>query len=193
MVKGAAVRELLAWSLERLAPGTGERMIGRMRPEDRALLVPDAPALGIRGSKWYPSPLVHSVLDVFAESVGGEAQHGFMRDACAAVIPRMVAGPYRALFGLLASPSLYARLIQHGWRQLHTTGQRSMVLPRPGEAESQINNWSGHHPILCEVTVETMATLFRVMLRSDIQVQRVACVSEGAPCCRALLRWSSAG
>lgn len=191
MVKGAAIRELLAWALERLPVGSCDRMVARMRPEDRALLAPGEPALGIRGSKWYPSPLVHAALDVFAESMGREAQREFMREACAAVIPKMVAGPFRALFGLLGSPALYARLIQQGWRQLHTTGQRSMVLPGPGEADSQISSWPGHHPILCEVTVETMATLFHVMLRTDIQVQRVACVSEGAPSCRALLRWSS--
>jgi hypothetical protein len=102
----------------------------------------------------------------------------------------MIAGPYRALFELLASPSLYARLIQHGWRQLHTTGQRRMVLPRPGEAESEISGWPGHHPILCDVTVETMVALFRVMLQRDIRVRRIACVSEGAPCCRVHMQWS---
>jgi hypothetical protein len=165
-------------------------MLARMRPEDRALLEPGAPGLGILGSTWYPSPLVHAVLDVIAENMGRDAQHRFVRDACAAVIPRMVAGPYRALFQLLASPSLYARLIQHAWRQLHTTGERTMVLPRPGEAESEISSWPGHHPMLCDVTVETMAALFRIMLKTDVTVTRVACVSDGAPRCRAVLRWT---
>src|SRR5262245_60085947 len=104
----------------------------------------------------------------------------------------MIAGPYRALFELLASPSLYARLIQHGWRQLHTTGHRTMVLPRPGEAESEISNWPGHHPILCDVTAETMAALFRIMLGTHVQVKRVTCVSEGAPTCRSRMSWSPA-
>lgn len=161
-----------------------------MRPEDRGLLNATSPALGIRGSAWYPSPLVHAALDVVAENMGREAQRKFVRDACADVVPRMVAGPYRALFELLASPSLYSRLIQHAWRQLHTTGERTMVLPGPGEAESELSNWPGHHPILCDVTVETMAALFRIMLGSQVQVRRLSCVSEGAATCRTSLSWS---
>lgn len=189
-VKGSVIRELLVWSLERSPPGTAQRMLSHMRPQDRTLVDPTRPAMGIISSEWYSSLLVHALLDVMVEGLGREEQRRLAHEANAYVVPRMISGTYQALFRRLASPALYARFIQHAWRQLHTTGERTMFLPGPGQADSEVTSWPGHHPALCDCTVETMAALFRIMLQTDITVVRISCVSEKADSCRTVLKWN---
>jgi hypothetical protein len=191
-VKGSVIRELLVWSLDRSPPGTGQRMLSRMRPEDRSLVDPSRPAMGIISSEWYSSLLVHALLDVMVEGLDREQQRRLAREANAYVVPRLISGTYRALFRRLGTPALYARFIQHAWRQLHTTGERTMFLREPGLADSEVSSWPGHHPALCDCTVETMAELFRIMLQTDVQVIRISCVSEKADSCRTVLRWTPA-
>jgi hypothetical protein len=51
-------------------------------------------------------------------------------------------------------------------------------------------HWDGHHPALCWVTIFTMANLFESMRFSNVTVERIACVSEGAPRCETILRYA---
>lgn len=192
-IKGSLLREFLIWYVEREGEAILEPMVQSLSPDDRRLVDLASPALGLLASTWYPCTLVHGLLDFCGRGLSREEQRKLAREGNAFVVPRMVRGTYRVLFERLATPSLYARFIQPAWRQLHTTGERSMKLIGDHEVDSEVSNWPCHHPLLCDLTVETMTSVFQLMVGTPVQATRISCVSEGGARCRTLLRWKPRG
>lgn len=159
-----------------------------LSPEDLALVDVTAPGLGLLASQWYPSTLVHVILDGVAAGLTRDEQRLLAHEACHAVVPKLVRGMYRVMFDGIATPTLYARFVPRLWTQLHTTGSRTMQVSG-ATADSVVSNWEGHHPLLCDVVIETMGELFRLMVHRPVTVERLECVSEGGSVCRSTLRW----
>lgn len=97
-------------------------------------------------------------------------------------------GIYRFVLERL-TPDVYCRNIQRLWNMLHDTGSREIVTISPTHVRSVIFAWPGHHRVLCVASTETMAAVFVLMGARDVQVRRLACVSDGASECTAELRW----
>ncbi|HEY1691594.1 MAG TPA: hypothetical protein VGG39_05515 [Polyangiaceae bacterium] len=188
LIKGAAIREFLLWHDRKFGHDETRALLTGVPPALLATIEPSQPALGILGASWYPTTLTHPMLDRLAARVGNEARD-VARDANRDVVPRMIRGVYRVLFRAVASPELYARHVPRLWRRLHTTGDRTVVLRAPGEAHSTTRDWPGHHPVLCWMTIYTMAYVFEAMGYRQWSVERLACVGHGARACETLLRF----
>lgn len=188
-IKGAAFREFVLWyerthDAERL-----QRAIAGVPEDRRADLRPDRPGLGILASSWYPVELAHVLLDAVMEGRTEAECTEIVRDGTRAIVDTMLWGVYRFLFERVSTPSRYARHIHRLWHQLHSSGERRMEMLSGQEADSVIERWPGHHPLLCEITIYTMANVFGAMRCRDVQVIRTACVSQGDAHCRARLTW----
>jgi hypothetical protein len=187
-VKGAAIREFLLWHDAQYGHAQTLRLVEGVPPDLARLLTPAEPGLGVLGATWYPSSLVHPMLDRLAASTRDGGRQ-FALEANRVVVPRMIRGVYRVLFDAVATPERYAAHVQRLWRNLHTTGERSMVIRTPGEALSAVERWPAHHPLLCWITIYTMAFLFEAMGYTHWSVDRVACVSSGGARCETILRF----
>jgi hypothetical protein len=187
-IKGAAVRELLLWHDGKYGHEETATLVEGLPPPLLGMLDVARPGLGILGASWYPTALTHPMLDRIAARHGHEGRE-LAREANRDVVPRMIHGIYRMAFRAVASPELYARHVPRLWRRLHTTGDRSMELRDGGEALSIVADWPGHHPVLCWVTIYTMAYVFEAMGYKHWTVDRLACVSHGAPRCETILRY----
>jgi hypothetical protein len=186
-IKGAAFREFFLWT-ERTQGTAFRDVVAARLPEDlRARVDTKAPALGLLASEWYPSAIVHTTLDVLAEGKTDDEIERIIMDGNRAVVPLLIRGVYKFMFENVASPELYARFIGRLWRQLHDTGDRAMEITSPTTARSTIARWPGHHPILCLITMHTMASVFEAMRCTNVRVERMACVSKGDLRCEALL------
>jgi hypothetical protein len=188
-VKGSVLAAFVEWYETR--PGGRARMNAihdKMSPADRLLVDPRAPSFGLLASEWYPSSLVHTILDGVSAGLDRVGQRALAREGCEVVVPKLVRGMYRVVFAGVATPTLYARFVPRLWKQLHTSGERSMTVTG-STAESVVTKWDGHHPMLCDVTLETMRELFVLMLKQEVVATRLSCVSEGASECRSALRW----
>ena len=190
-MKGVALRELLVWY-------AGSWEGGRERIRSAATSLPpelaryvhvDEPDLGLRRSAWYPAALCGAILDHVFRGIGPAEHARLVREGTRAGAEKMLRGVYKRLFAMLATPSRYARYVGRAWKQIHSTGERYMVLTGPGRAESAILDWGGHHPVLCEITTETMVVLFEHMGLANVQATQTSCVSRGSADCRALLTW----
>lgn len=189
-IKGAAFREFVAWyELHHHGSAVLRQTAERMPDALRALVRPDEPALGLIASRWYPAALAHTVMDGVSRGLDADARSALVRESTRAVVALMMRGVYRFLFESVASPALYARYIQRVWSQLHDTGERVITLDGPTSGDSWIRHWPGHHPMLCEITTETMAEAFRAMKCRDVAVRRLGCVSHGASECHARVEW----
>jgi hypothetical protein len=187
-VKGAAIREFLLWHDAQVGHEQTLRLIEGIPPGLARLLTPAEPGFGILGATWYPSSLVHPMLDRLAAGTRDGGRQ-FALDANRVVVPRMIRGIYRVLFDAVATPDRYAQHVGRLWRRLHTTGDRRMQIVAPGEALSTVERWPGHHPMLCWITIYTMAFIFEAMGYTRWSVDRVACVSSGGARCETILRF----
>jgi hypothetical protein len=190
-VKGAAIREFLLWYDEQYGHEATLRLAEAIPPSYEGLISPSEPALGVLGASWYPSALVAPMLDSLAATTKDGGRQ-FALEANRAVVPRMIRGVYRVLFDVVATPERYAQHVGRLWRRLHTTGDRRMRIVAPGEAFSTVESWPGHHPLLCWITIYTMAFLFEAMGYTQWSVDRIACVSDGAARCATTLRYRKA-
>ena len=190
MVKGAAVREFFLWYGEARGDDAVTRMVARAPEDCRALLDPEDPITKILPGSWYPCRLVHAMLDSVAEEVPRTALLPLLREANRAVVDKAARGVYRMFFRRLLTPEMYALAVPRFWNQLHNTGKRRMKVLSAGLAESVVSDWPGHHPLLCTLTIETMAAVFEHMGKVDVRWDRKACLSDGAPECVTHLRWS---
>ena len=139
---------------------------------------------------WYDIRMAHAMVDEMLGHAPAGSQATLARDAARVAVAESARGIYRFVLMQVASPELYARHVQRLWRLLHDCGTREIRIVSPGEADSEIRDWPGHHPLLCVFTNETMAALFEVMGARNVVVRRELCVSENAPICRTHISWT---
>ena len=189
-VKGAALREFFGWYIKNWERVRIDTVLNALPPAERAGLIPGAESFGVVSSTWYPSSIVHVLLNVICDSMSPVVRSKLVKDSTAHVVDQMMHGVYAVLFRMVASPERYASHIQRAWRQLHDTGDRRVILVSPDELESITSDWGGHHLLLCEVASETMAHVFTKMGYHKVIAVRTSCIANGDPDCRTTLRWS---
>ena len=139
---------------------------------------------------WYDIRLAHAMVDEMLGRTAVNGQAKLAREAARAGVAESARGIYRFVLMQVASPELYAHHVQRLWGLLHDCGTREIRIVSPGEADSEIRDWPGHHPLLCVFTNETMAALFEVMGARNVVVRRELCISDEAPLCRTHISWS---
>jgi hypothetical protein len=188
MVKGALIREYLRWYSERFGKERVRQMSLAVPDDFRELLDPEAPWVAILPSSWYPARLVHAMLDSIVENHRGVDVDRLMKEASRHVVRHSTSGVYRLLLEKLVTPELYAMSVPRLWGQLHTTGKRRVeIVDRT--ATSTVSSWSGHHPVLCSITIEAMVAIFEMMGCRDVRWERAECVSHGGSRCITRLTW----
>lgn len=188
LIKGGAIRELLLW-YERHYGSTYAVDLGRRLPLHLSRQLDVArPGLGLLTNVWYPSPIVHAILDSIAARHDEDELRSITAEANHFAVRSLTRGVYQFLFRMVGSPELYAKHIQRAWNLLHSTGKRVIMLDE-GIADSTIEDWPGHHPWLCEITTHTMQAVFVAMGCRDVELERLSCVAQGAPRCRSILRF----
>lgn len=188
-IKGAAIREVVRWYARTNGHEALARSIGAMPPEYARQLDPKDDALGVIASAWYDAALVHAMLDAIVAPYPAGDRHVLLKTAAREAVGTSMNGVYRFVVGQIVTPSFYARNIQRLWRMLHDTGKREIIIVREGHATSRTWDWPGHHPLLCEITIETMCAIFELTGRKDVVARRTQCVSHGAAECVADVRW----
>lgn len=190
LIKGGAIREFFVWYERRFGSESVRQMAARVPDDLRPLLDPDEPIVNLLPASWYPARLVHAMLDALAEGRTRAEMDRLAKEAARDVVKNGMNSVYRFLFKKLATPDIYARMIPRMWRQLHDGGERSVVIASPGEADSRIATWPGHHPTLCALTNETMCAIFEAMGCRNVRWTRVSCVSrDGGTECVTKVTW----
>lgn len=188
-VKGAAIREVVRWYARRHGPAAMAELVAQMPPDVVKQLDPSEEALGILASKWYEARVVHALLDGVAVQYPPGERASVLKAAAREAVGTSMSGVYKFVVAQIVTPSFYARNIQRLWRMLHDGGKREIVIDRPGHATSRTWDWPGHHPLLCEIAIETMCAIFELTGCKDVQARRTQCVSHGAHECVAEVRW----
>jgi hypothetical protein len=188
-IKGSAIRELVRW-YARTHGMAGIETAVRAMPQDLAkdLDLSDE-ALGILSSGWYDVRIVHALLDALVLPFPPAERRALLASGAREAVRASASGVYRFVIAQIVTPGFYARNIQRLWRMLHESGHREILIEREGHARSRTWDWPGHHPLMCDVTIETMCAVFELTGREDVVAIRRSCVSDGARECVVDVRW----
>jgi hypothetical protein len=188
-IKGAGFREALRWYAETHG---AERIAAAFRTlpaEIQARLDPAKETLGILPATWYPTDVVHAILDAVLAGSGTRQRADLARAAGRATVEGTLRGFYGAVFGALATPERYARHAQKIWSLYHDNGQLEVVLSRGG-AESRITEWPGHHRFICDMHLAAAPVVWESMGMPVTGSTRLECVSTGGKLCRFETQWA---
>jgi hypothetical protein len=189
-MKGAAVRAVIAWFGETYGgDDVWARVLDRCSPELRSILRLGDPALGVIASGWYPTPLAGELIDVLGQLAAPADAHEFVARLGAAIARDNVTGVYRALFRLVASPTLLEANAQRVWQTYFDEGTLTITTPAAGCFEGRVRGWSRHHPSVCRAMGPLLEHALRSVGYAGLVVARPHCVAQGDSRCAFDGRW----
>jgi hypothetical protein len=188
-MKGAGISNFLVWYVGRFGHARLRRIAEGIPEPHRAYFRTEDPTLGMLASTWYPAAAIHPLLDGFLAEHG--AERGLLaREGARATMEATLKGVYRWLFESMMTPERYARNAQKLFSRYYEPG--TMLKTPLGDHGhlSVVRDWPGHHPLLCDMLVNTAEYVYSALGCRDVRASRMACVSEGAPDCRFEITWS---
>jgi hypothetical protein len=188
-LKGSAIREIVRWYVRTHGVDAIQTAVRAMPPELARDLDPTDDALGILSSTWYDVRIVHALLDGLVAPYPPAERRALLSTGAREAVRASSNGVYRFVVAQIVTPSFYARNIQRLWNMLHDSGRREIVIEREGLALSRTWDWPGHHPLMCDVAIETMCAVFELTGRESVIATKRSCVSDGARECLVEVRW----
>jgi serine/threonine protein kinase len=182
-IKGTAVRAGLTWFVDAYGGLAAVRVGEIASPEIHATFRFGESALGVMPSSWYDTQIVGELL-IAMESAASPAEPDVFVSRLAEAIARdNVNGVYRALFRLVASPSLLEANAQRVWRTYVDEGTLTVRARAPGSFEARVRGWSRHHAAVCRMLRPLLEHLLREVGYTALVVERTECVADGSSQC----------
>ena len=191
-VKGVALREFLRSFVTARGPHAFEKALATMPPEYARQLTLADPALGLLAGTWYPAPMIHHLLDAMTAGLKHHERQALIREAAREAVRVTLSGVYKVLFQAIMSPDRYARNAQTLFSRYFNTGaiaKAAIDTPDGSGHHSVIRDWTGHHPVLCDVLIYTAEYIYGALGCQDVIVQKTGCVSTGHPECTFIIAW----
>jgi len=190
-VKGAAVRAGVAWFAEAYGASALGRVIDLASPELRALLRPDLPVFGLIPSGWYDTQVVGELIEIIERVAAPASPVAFRSSLGEAIAHENVGGVHRALFRLVASPSLLEANSQRVWRTYVDEGTLSVHPHAPGSFVARIRGWSRHHPSVCRTMQAMLESSLTAVGYTALVLERTQCVALGDTQCVFCGTWTA--
>ena len=175
-IKGLVFREFARWY--ELTYGREQTMRAFLAlPDDlRGHLDPDRDAFGLIASTWYPAAVASALLSEVTLGLQNEARADLLKQGVKYALGVTLTGVYRVLFETLVTPERHARYAQKIWNQYYNTGKVEGEMLGPNRSTQVVTEWGGHHPLLCELSLSSLAVFHEAMGCKNVRVRRTSCV-----------------
>ena len=167
------------------------RAIASLPIELQPLINPDIDHYGLLAGSWYPTALAVGLLEHVTWGLHPEQRAAMLRGGVEHAVGVTLTGVYRVLFNTLMTPERHAKYAQKIWDNYYNTGKVVGEIVGPGRAEQHVTEWTGHHLILCELSIWSLTTFHQHMGCKNVKVLRNACILSGHPECRFLINWDA--
>jgi hypothetical protein len=188
-IKGATIREFIAWHIRTHGHGPLERAIRRLAPEDQERFDIDAACLGVLPSDWFPAEIVHSVLDDLTQDIGEQGYDALVQGAAEATVKGLMTGVQRVVFSTLLTPGVYVKVANLAFRLNYDEGRVSNEELGPKRHKGTVDGWTSHHRFLCRMNVRVKAGIYRAMSCSNVRIEERYCRSDGDAECGSTIAW----
>ena len=188
-VKGAAIREFVAWHVSVQGTGPLERAIRALRPEQQDEFALDRDCLGVLPSVWFPGEVVHGVLDRLTDGLDARAYDALVQGGAEATVKGLMTGAQRIVFSTLLSPRTYTKVASLTFtRSSETAGIENEELG-PKRHRGTVEDWASHHPFLCRMNVAIKGGIYRAIGCKSVRIEERFCRSDGQPQCGSVIAW----
>jgi hypothetical protein len=184
--KGTTLVHLAPWVRATFPRDVVERAFHTLPAELRAALDPTRPDFGALPSAWYDARVYAHVFDQLLADVPARKHPPLARAAAESILKRTLRGIYAKLFGLMATPALYARYAQKMWDTHYDSGRVEIVHLAPSVAHHKVIGWTGHHPFVCTMNRQSGAIVYEMMGVGRVSIRRERCAY---PTCEAVYDW----
>lgn len=181
-MKGVSIAAFLQWYATDGDPQRLRQVFERLRPEHRALIEPERPGAGIIASAWYPSTLVHALLDGIVEGLNEAELQGLAERGEGAIMDATLHGVHRLFFRMLVTPERYARYSQALWGRFFDSGQLESWV-EGSRVYNRVSGWRGYHCFICRMNREAIRIIHQTMGEDVLRVEGGDCRAEGAMSC----------
>lgn len=190
-IKGAAIQPFLAWYAREWGREPLREAVAGIPQPLRACFNLDDEQLGVLPSAWYPAASIHAFLDRLLARHDAAERRRITAEGARAVIESTLTGVYRWLFQVMMSPERYARNAHKLFSRYYEPG--TMLKQPLGERGhlTIVRDWPGHHPLLCDFLVHTAEYVYSALGCRELEIRRVACISQGDGDCRFEVRWAA--
>lgn len=187
-IKGIAIAAFVQWYQQQKDPARLSEVIAGMSPEHRALLDVSRPSSGLIASAWYPSTLVHELVDGLSAGLAEDEVEALATQAEGAVMDATLHGVHKLFFRMLVTPERYARYSQPLWNRFFDSGQMVTVV-EGNEVRSRATGWRGYHCFICRMNREAMRIIHTAMGEKVAgKVEMLECQARGDKACANRLR-----
>jgi hypothetical protein len=190
-IKGLVFKEFVKWYEDSRGREASLQAYRSLPAELRAHLDPERDTFGILASSWYPVHIVSGLLESITLGLAPEERSALLRDGVHHAIGVTLTGVYKVLFQTLVTPERHAKYAQKIWNQYYNTGTVVGALLDPNRATQVITDWSGHHPLLCELSISSLTVFHEHMGCRNVRVRRTSCVLDARLSARHARRSSS--
>ncbi len=184
--KGAVLKEISPWLFRTFGASAVHQAFDSLPAELSRGLNFSAPHFGALTSAWYDALTYHHMLDALLALQPDVNRTNLARDAARTVLNQTLRGIYGKLFGLMATPPLYARYVQKLWDMHYDTGTVTIVHKAPNFTAHTVEGWAGHHPFVCEMNRQSGAIVYAMMGLKNVRIQQQRCAT---PRCEAVYLW----
>jgi serine/threonine protein kinase len=182
-IKGTAVRAGIAWFGEVFGDAGLARVVELASPELRAILRPKNPVCGLIASGWYDTQLVGELIELIERVASPADPVAFGASVGEAIAIDNVSGVHRALFRLVASPSLLEAHAQRVWRTYVDEGTLTVRLRSRAAFDARVRGWAHHHPSVCRTVRAMLESSLRAVGYTALALERTQCVALGDTQC----------
>ncbi len=184
------MRDFVEWYEQDVGQGVVRDAVARLPADRLAVFQLDRDDLGILPSRWYPVDGIHRILDALTEGRSVQDQRD-MAEACAqAMVAKMQTGVHRVVFQWFLTPGRYAKIVDWAWRLNYNDGRVVTTVLGPNRHQGIVEEWGGHHPLLCMVNVSVKRAIYTAMGCADARIESSYCVDRGDDECGSIIAWS---
>jgi len=175
-IKGLVFREFVRWYEQTRGRDATLRAYSSLSEPLRAHLDPGRECFGILAGSWYPVDIVGGMLESITWGLTLEQRSALLRSGVAHSVGVTLTGVYKVLFRTLVTPERHAKYAQKIWDNYYNTGTVRGRMLAENRSEQWVTDWSGHHPLLCELSIWSLTVFHEHMGCTNVKVSRSACV-----------------
>jgi serine/threonine protein kinase len=190
-IKGTAIRAGIAKFAQVYGSVALARVVDLASPELRAILRPKDPVFGLIASGWYETQLVGELVELIERVASPMDPTAFGTSLGDAIALDNVGGVHRALFRLVASPTLLEANAQRVWRTYVDEGTLSVRARGVGSFDARVRGWTRHHPSVCRTLRSMLESSLRAVGYTGLVLARTQCVAVGDPLCIFCGTWTA--
>lgn len=187
-MKGTVVVGGMDWFIKSYGAAATHEVIARVSPTTRGYVTPNAPALGLLGSRSYPYPVIGDLVRTMA-SVAKVAEDEFARALTAAAVTTAMSTVNRVAVRYIVSVRELARRAPEMWDMFYDSGHLTVLACDDHEYVVQVADWPQHDDTVCRLGMEARRFLVEKTGAKQVQLFRDKCVRFGHDVCVSRVRW----